>query len=69
MAKVVVMADELKVGVTLAIVMVVEVWQKEQADQDRRVYLLLNLSKGHIGTSQAPLHYEKSATTRNLSNS
>ena len=32
------------------------------------VYLLLGISKGHIGISWAPLHYRKSTTTRNLLN-
>ena len=66
MANIVVMVDEMIVRVTLALVMTAGVWQKEQAEQAGRVYLLLNMSKGHICISWALLHYGKSTTTRNL---
>ena len=68
MAKVVVTANEVIVRVTLALVMTVEVWQKELAAWARRVYLLFDVSKGHISINWAPLHYGKSAATRKLSN-
>ena len=66
MAKVVVMVDEMIVRVTLALVMTVGVWPKGQAAQAGRVYLLLDMSKGHICISLAMLHYGKSTLTRNL---
>ena len=65
MAKVVVMVDEVIVGVTLALV-IIEVWQKKQAAQARRVYLLLEVSKGHTMYKPGTIalweicHYQKS---------
>ena len=65
---VVVTADKVIVKVTLALVMTLEVWPKEQVAQARRVYLSLEASKGHTSISKAPLHCEKSAATQNLLN-
>ena len=66
MAKVVVMVDKMIVRVTLALVMTVDVWTKEQVAQAGRVYLLLGMSKGHICINWTLLHYGESTTTRNL---